>query len=49
LIGAWPKRAGHFVVNGGFKIGFGTAIETARLICDLVLEGKDTIPEAFRP
>ena len=49
LIGAWPKRAGHFVVNGGFKIGFGTAIETARLICDLVLEGKDTIPDAFRP
>jgi len=49
LIGAWPKRVGHFVVNGGFKIGFGTAIETARLICDLVLEGKDTIPDAFRP
>jgi glycine/D-amino acid oxidase-like deaminating enzyme len=49
LIGAWPNRAGQFVVNGGFKIGFGTAIETARLICDLVLEGKDTIPDAFRP
>lgn len=49
LIGSWPKRAGHFVVNGGFKIGFGTAIETARLICDLVLDGKDTIPDPFRP
>ena len=49
LIGPWPKREGHFVVNGGFKIGFGTAIETARLICDLVLEGKDTIPDSFRP
>ncbi len=49
LIGAWPKRSGHYVANGGFKIGFGTAIETARLICDLVLDGKDTIPDSFRP
>ncbi len=49
LIGAWPKRAGHYVANGGFKIGFGTAIETARLICDLALDGKDTIPDSFRP
>ena len=48
LIGPWPQREGHFVVNGGFKIGFGTAIETARLICDLVLDGKDTIPDTFR-
>ena len=49
LIGAWPKRAGHYVANGGFKIGFGTAIETARLICDLALDGKDAIPDSFRP
>ena len=47
LIGAWPKRAGHYVANGGFKIGFGTAIETARLICDLALDGNDTIPTEF--
>jgi glycine/D-amino acid oxidase-like deaminating enzyme len=49
LIGAWPKRAGHYLANGGFKIGFGTAIETARLICDLALDGKDAIPDSFRP
>ncbi|MFD1795005.1 FAD-dependent oxidoreductase [Paracoccus aurantiacus] len=48
LIGAWPGRPGQFVVNGGFKIGFGMAPVTARMIADLVLDGRDTIPEAFR-
>ena len=23
--GAWPDRPGHFIANGGFKIGFGMA------------------------
>ncbi len=49
LIGPWPGRPGHFVANGGFKIGFGTAPETARLICDLVLKGTNTIPAQFLP
>lgn len=49
LIGPWPNRPGHYVANGGFKIGFGTAPETARLICDLVLDGRDGIPAAFLP
>ena len=49
LIGPWPNRPGHYIANGGFKIGFGTAPETARLICDLVLDGRDTIPTQFLP
>lgn len=47
LLGPWPGRPGHFIANGGFKIGFGVAPMVARVICDLVLEGRDTIPEEF--
>ncbi|MBI1171691.1 FAD-dependent oxidoreductase [bacterium] len=49
LLGAWPGRPGHFIANGGFKIGFGIAPEAARLICDLVLDGRDGIPAEFAP
>ena len=49
LIGAWPGRAGHFIANGGFKIGFGMAPGVAEAMVDLVLDGRDSIPEAFRP
>ncbi|MDZ4395833.1 NAD(P)/FAD-dependent oxidoreductase [Cypionkella sp.] len=48
LLGAWPGRAGHFVANGGFKIGFGMAPKVAEVVVDLVLEGRDAIPEGFR-
>lgn len=48
MLGAWPDRPGHFIANGGFKIGFGMAPKVAEVICDLVLEGLDTIPEGFR-
>ena len=48
LLGAWPGRPGHFVANGGFKIGFGMAPKVAAVLADLVLDGHDTIPEAFR-
>ncbi|MBJ3761355.1 FAD-binding oxidoreductase [Maribius pontilimi] len=48
ILGAWPGRAGHFVANGGFKIGFGVAPEVARVMADLVLEGRDGIPDGFR-
>jgi glycine oxidase len=41
--------SGRFVANGGFRIGFGLAPEVARLMADLVLEGRDGVPEAFRP
>ena len=48
LLGAWPGRPGHYVVNGGFKIGFGMAPRIAQVMADLILDGRDTIPEGFR-
>lgn len=48
LLGGWPGRPGHFVANGGFKIGFGMAPKVAEVMIDLVLEGRDSIPEGFR-
>ncbi|CAM4273544.1 NAD(P)/FAD-dependent oxidoreductase [Palleronia rufa] len=48
LLGAWPGRAGHFVANGGFKIGFGTHFAAARMVADLVLDGVDRIPPSMR-
>ncbi|MGJ8595152.1 NAD(P)/FAD-dependent oxidoreductase [Sulfitobacter sp.] len=48
MLGAWPDRAGHFIANGGFKIGFGMAPKIAHVMADLLLEGTDTIPEGFR-
>lgn len=48
LLGAWPGRPGHFVANGGFKIGFGIAPKVAQVMVDLVLDGRDTIPQDFR-
>lgn len=48
MLGEWPGRPGHFVANGGFKIGFGMAPKVAEVMADLVLEGRDGIPEGFR-
>ena len=48
MLGAWPDRPGHFIANGGFKIGFGMAPKVAEVMADLVLEGRDTIPQGFR-
>ncbi|MBC7139620.1 MAG: FAD-binding oxidoreductase [Defluviimonas sp.] len=48
MLGQWPGRAGHFVANGGFKIGFGIAPKVAGVMADLVLEGRDGIPAGFR-
>ena len=48
LLGAWPGRPGQFVANGGFKIGFGMAPKVARVMVDLVMDGRDGIPAGFR-
>ena len=48
VLGEWPDRPGHFIANGGFKIGFGMAPKVAQTMVDLVLEGRDTIPDGFR-
>lgn len=48
MLGPWPGRDGHYVANGGFKIGFGVAPRVAEAMADLVLDGRDTIPPGFR-
>ncbi|KEJ90876.1 NAD(P)/FAD-dependent oxidoreductase [Sulfitobacter donghicola] len=48
MLGAWPDRSGHFIANGGFKIGFGMAPKIAQVMADLLLLEKDAIPEGFR-
>ena len=48
VLGAWPDRPGHYVANGGFKIGFGMAPKVAEVMADLVIAGSDTIPSDFR-
>lgn len=49
MLGPHPYRDGDYIANGGFKIGFGMAPKVAEVIADLVLDGKDRIPESFRP
>ena len=48
MLGAYPNRTGHYIANGGFKIGFGMAPKIAQVMADLLLENIDTIPEGFR-
>jgi len=48
MLGAWPDRPGHFVLNGGFKIGFGMAPILAKLAADLLLDNHDAVPAGFR-
>ncbi len=48
MLGEWPGRAGEYIANGGFKIGFGMAPKVGQVMADLVLEGRDSIPAGFR-
>jgi glycine oxidase len=48
VLGEHPTRAGAYMANGGFKIGFAVAPGVADLMADLVLDGRDRIPPAFR-
>jgi glycine/D-amino acid oxidase-like deaminating enzyme len=48
MLGPHPYRAGEFVTNGGFKIGFGMAPMVGEVMADLVLNGIDRIPDSFR-
>ena len=47
LLGPWSGRKGHFIANGGFKIGFGVAPKVAETMADLILDGRDAIPAPF--
>ncbi|MDG3042568.1 NAD(P)/FAD-dependent oxidoreductase [Roseicyclus marinus] len=49
MLGEDPLQPGAYIANGGFKIGFGMAPMVARMMADLILEGRDTIPAEFRP
>jgi glycine oxidase len=47
IAGPWPGRPGHFVLNGGFKIGFGMAPLLAERMADLIVTGSADIPAEF--
>jgi glycine/D-amino acid oxidase-like deaminating enzyme len=49
MLGIHPTRPKEFIANGGFKIGFGMAPKVGEVMADLILEGRDEIPEGFRP
>ena len=49
IVGPWPGRPGHYVANGGFKIGLAMAPACAAMLADLILDGHDRIPDGFRP
>lgn len=49
MLGPHPFDDGAFVANGGFKIGFGMAPKVGEVMADLVLEGRNTIPDDFLP
>ncbi|MDP5348034.1 MAG: FAD-binding oxidoreductase, partial [Paracoccaceae bacterium] len=48
VLGHHPTRAGEYIANGGFKIGFGMAPKVGQVMADLLLEDKDAIPDGFR-
>ena len=48
MLGPWPGRDGHYIANGGFKIGFGMAPMVGKTLAALVLDGEDAIPQGFR-
>lgn len=49
LLGVWPGRTGHFIANGGFKIGFGIAPLVGEMMADLALGQANRIPAVFAP
>lgn len=48
VLGAHPSREGAYIANGGFKIGFGMAPKVGEVMADLIMEGRDAIPDDFR-
>ncbi len=49
MMGPHPAKADAYILNGGFKIGFGMAPLAAEIMADLILDGRDRIPDSFRP
>ena len=48
VLGAWPEKSGHFIANGGFKIGFGLAPLIGEAMADLITKGEMDIPTEMR-
>ena len=48
VLGNHPTRLGEYIANGGFKIGFGMAPKVAEVMAELMLNGRDTIPDDFK-
>lgn len=48
MLGPHPTHKGHFIANGGFKIGFGMAPKVGDVMAALLLNGDDQIPAGFR-
>lgn len=49
MVGPHPTHTGAYIANGGFKIGLAMAPVMAQMLCDLILESTDRIPDGFRP
>jgi glycine/D-amino acid oxidase-like deaminating enzyme len=49
VLGPWPGRPGHWLLNGGFKTGFALAPLLAALLADRIATGTDRIPPGWRP
>ncbi|MCY4007169.1 MAG: FAD-binding oxidoreductase [Rhodobacteraceae bacterium] len=49
LLGPYPGRPGHFIANGGFKIGLGLAPLVGEVMADLTLASINRIPDEFSP
>jgi glycine oxidase len=47
MLGRWPGKEGHFIANGGFKIGFGMAPKIAEVMADMLLGEDYDIPPGF--
>jgi len=47
ILGEYPDKPGHFIANGGFKIGFGMAPKVSAIMANLVLNGVNDIPAEF--
>jgi len=48
MLGQYPGRDGHYIANGGFKIGFGMAPKVGEVMADLILdENPNAIPQQF--
>jgi glycine oxidase len=49
VLGPWPGRPGHHILNGGFKIGFALAPLLGAMMAEALTGGPDRIPPGWRP